>query len=258
MNITAPTPKKAAVVPAHPAAADNVIDNSTGEDDKERALPSLAISPTIFSIGDRIRTKATNFDDDDAEDGEPFSVTHAAQGNGIWVNGTIKYVFSTKGPQGLEQTYKALFDGDKVQTKTWHSHIEAVPKEADSSSSSDSDEAAKLKDLGVGSDTDVPEGDKQRRSSTRKTLANSNPNKDKPSPKKKKTLKPKTQAATKDQLAPKKKSQAPKDPPETPDEDENINGTYPSNHPFATSVELSFVSLIAIVLFYNWNFKLQL
>ena len=193
MHITAPTPKKAAVVPAHPKKADNVIDNSTGEDDKERALPSLAISPTIFSIGDRIRTKATNFDDDDAEDGEPFSVTHAAQGNGIWVNGTIKYVYSNKGPQGLEQTYKALFDGDKVQTKTWHSHIEAVPNEADSSSSSDSDEAAKLKDLGVGSDTDVPEGDKQRRSSSMKRLANSNPNKDKPSPKKKKN--PKTQDA---------------------------------------------------------------
>ena len=254
MNITAPTPKKAAVVPAHAVAADNVSDKSTGEDDKERALLSIA----IFSIGDRIRTKATNFDDVDAEDGEPFSVTHATQGHGIWVNGTIKYVYSNKGPQGLEQTYKALFDGDKVQSKTWHSHIEAVPKEADSSSSSDSDEAAKLKDLGVGSDTDVPEGDKQRRSSTRKTLANSYPNKDKPSPKKKKTLKPKTQAATKDQLAPKKKSQAPKDPPETPDEDENINGTYPSNHPFAASVELSFVSLIAIILFYNWNFKLQL
>ena len=62
---------------------------------------------------------------------------------------------------------------------------------------------------------------------------------------------PKKPAATKDQLNPNKKRAAPKDPPEHPDEDETINGTYPSYHPFAISVELSFVSLIAIVLFYN-------
>ena len=191
--MTAPTTWKAAVVPAHPVAADNEIDNATGKDDKERDLPSPDISPTPFSKGDRMRTKATNFDGDAAEDGGPFSVTHAAQGNGMWVNGTIKYVFSNKGPQGQEQTYKALFDGDKVLTKTWHSHIEAEPKEADSSSSSDSDDAAKLKDLGVGSDTDVPEGDNHRRTSTRKTLANSKTKKDKPIPKKKKN--PNTQEA---------------------------------------------------------------
>ena len=182
MNITAPTARKAAVVPAHPVAADNDNDNSTGEDDKERDLPSLDISPTTFSKGDRIRTKATNFDDDAEEDGEPFSVTHAAQGNGMWVNGTIKYVFTNKGPHGKEQTYKALFDGDKVLTKTWHSHIEAEPKEADSSSSSDSDD---------------------RRTSTRTMIAKSKP----PNSPQKKTNK---SGANKDKP---KKSAAPKKTP---------------------------------------------
>ena len=192
----------------------------------------------------------------------------------MWVNGTIKYVFTNEGPQGKEQTYKALFDGDKTLTKTWHSHIEAEPKETDSGSS-DSDDTSTLKDLGVGSETDdtdvpeqtvVPEGDKYRRTSTRKTISNSKPPnsqknitnkpgppKDKPIAKKKTAQMPKKPAATKDKLNPQKKSAAPKDPPEIPlDEDDTTNGTCPHNHPFAMSVELSvelsFVSLIAIVL----------
>jgi len=164
-NITAPTTSKAAVVTAVPVAADNDIDNATGKVDKEQELPSPDISATPFAKGDRIRTKATNFDGGAEEDGEPFSVTHAAQGNGMWVNGIIKYVFPKK---GKEQTYKALFDGDKTVTKTWHSHIEAEPEEADSISSS-SEDTSTLKDLGVGSETDdteipeqivVPDGDK--------------------------------------------------------------------------------------------------
>jgi hypothetical protein len=219
----------------------------SGKDD----LPSLEISTTPFSKGDRIRTKATNFDLDAEEDGEPFSVTHAAQGNGIWVNGTIKHVFSNKGPQGMEQTYKALFDGDKVTTKTWHSDIEAEPAESSSSESTNDDDSTTLKDLGVASESD--EGDKTRRTSSRTTIG-----KPKPvySPQKitrktgAKTAKTtKLPAATKKKPKPNppKRSAPTKEPPGVPLHEENING-----------IVLIFVYALAIVLFCNCNLKLQL
>ena len=268
LNITAPSTSKAAVVPEKPVAADNDSDTATGkEDDKEKDQPSLEKSATPFAKGDRVRTKATNFDGGE-EDNEPFSVQHAAQGNGIWVNGVIKFVFAKK---GKEQTYKALFDGDTQLTKTWHSHIEAEPLEADSGSSSSgsssSEDSRTLTNLGLDSDNDetetprsgydgvIPGGDKKRRSSSRITTAKSlPPSSQKHLPKKSaaakekpigRNLKPKMTKkppTAKDKPKPKKKRGAANEPPASSSADDaTTRGTYPSYHPFAISIELRFV-----------------
>ena len=255
LNITAPSTSKAAVVPEKPVAADNDSDTATG---KESATP--------FAKGDRVRTKATNFDGGE-EDKEPFSVQHAAEGNGSWVNGVIKFVFAKK---GKEQTYKALFDGDTQLTKTWHSHIEAEPLEADSGSSSSgsssSGDSRTLTNLGLDSDNDetdtprsgydgvIPGGDKKRRSSSRTTTAKSlPPSSQKHLPKKSaaakekpiaRNLKPKSKKhpTAKDKPKPKKKRGAGNEPPASSSADDaTTRGTYPSYHPFAISIELRFV-----------------
>ena len=102
-------------------------------------LPPHDISGMPFAKGDRIRCKATHFDAAEDNNGDPFSVRHAALGHGIWVCGTIKHVCVRKGRQ--EQTYKALFDGDKTQSKTCHAHLQAAPDEPESDSSdSDNDD----------------------------------------------------------------------------------------------------------------------
>ena len=242
MNITAPSTSKAAVVPEKPVAAENDSDTATGkDDDKEKDLPSLDISATTFAKGDRVRTKATNFDGGE-EDKEPFSVLHAAEGNGIWVNGVIKFVFAKK---GKEQTYKALFDGDTQLTKTWHSHIEAEPQEADSGSSSSgsssSEDSRTLKELGVDSDNDeteiprsgyagvIPGGDKMRRSSSRKTIAKSLP------PSSQKHLTKKSAAAKEKPIAKNLKPKITKKPPSAKDKPKTKKRKGAANEPPASS-----------------------
>jgi hypothetical protein len=284
-NIPAPTPGKAAAktavavaaVAEPKKAADN--DDDAGTLEKEQELPSPDISAAPFAKGDRTRCKATHFDAGAELDGEPFSVKHAAQGFRIWVHGTMKQVRARK---GKEQTCKAPFDGDKTQTKTWHSRLEAEPDENDSVSSS-SDDTGALKVLGLDTDNDdtetvdeivVPGGDIRNdndadvgaASKKRRCPARATNTKPMPPPTQKQI--PKKSVATKDQqknneekLKPKGKSKKQANGEDKTTEvasehdDDNTNGACPCNQPFTISFTLSFVSLIAIVLFYNCNLE---
>ena len=88
-----------------------------------------------FAKGDRVRAKATLFDEGTADrNGLLFSQKWAADGHGEWCYGTVSWIYVRRGRQ--VQKYRVKYDEGTTQ-EALEEHLEVVIGEEDSDSGSD-------------------------------------------------------------------------------------------------------------------------
>ncbi len=107
--------------------------------------------PPKYSKGDRVRLKATLFDDEKKKDreGRLFSKQWSDEGNGEWCHGSVTHVYVKKGRQA--QKYRVKYDGGQTMTSLEEQmEVETLEEE-------DSEESSEGNELG-GSDYEASEG----------------------------------------------------------------------------------------------------
>jgi hypothetical protein len=95
--------------------------------------------PPKYSKGDRVRLKATLFDDEKKKDreGRLFS-KQSDEGNGEWCHGSVTHVYAKKGRQA--QKYRVKYDGGQTMTSLEEQIEAGTLEEEDSEESSDGNE----------------------------------------------------------------------------------------------------------------------